>query len=303
MRIRMGLSAAFLAARIAAVLFAASIAAVLFAAAVVPAKGAEPFEGVADFKMTMHGASAPAQSTGKLWVGRAGYRSEWEIDLSARPRADGGPGGAPQKMKMTMFGKREDPDHLYMVNDEKKTYSVTDLKKVREDAKDLPKETYTVQRQGTDTVAGIACQKATVTSSKGNAFDVCVSPEWGGSGDWITALTRSRSAGSWISALHSNGVDGLPVRFAMRRKDAREPGMVWELTHLERKPLPASLFEVPADYKKADYAVGGLTPEQEKSMGEARAKMKEALENMTPEQRKAYEDALRKYGQPTPSQP
>jgi hypothetical protein len=35
-------------------------------------------------------------------------------------------------------------------------------------------------------------------------------------------------------------------------------------------------------------------------MGDARAQMKEALEKMTPEERKAYEDAMKRYAQPTP---
>jgi len=74
--------------------------------------------------------------------------------------------------------------------------------------------------------------------------------------------------------------------------------MVWEITRIDRRAPPASIFDVPPPgYRQTDHAVGGLSPEQRKALDDAKAKM---LENMTPEQRKAYEDALRRHGQPTP---
>jgi hypothetical protein len=74
--------------------------------------------------------------------------------------------------------------------------------------------------------------------------------------------------------------------------------MVWEITRIDRRTPPASLFAVPPPgYRQTEHAVGGLSPEQQKALDDAKAKM---LENMTPEQRKAYEDALRRHGQTTP---
>lgn len=261
------------------------------------------FEGIADFTITMHGEkNQPATGTGKMYIARGAYRSEWETDLgsASAPRKDGSAGAKPQRLKMTIVGKRSDPDHMYMLNDERKTYSVMDMKKAREEAKDLPKETYTVQKLGGDTVAGLACQKAILTSSKGEVFEVCVSREWSSSSDWISAMSRNRGSGSWFFALKENGIEGYPVRLALRRKAGEEPFMVMVITHVERKSLPGSLFEVPPGYTQADTAMGGLTPEQEKAMRDARDQMKEALEKMSPEERKAYEDAMERYGQPTP---
>jgi hypothetical protein len=276
MKIRIGLAALCLAAASAAPLSA-------------------QFEGEADFKVTFYGESTQGmQSSGKIYVSRAGYRSEWEMSRARKS----GDSSAPQRIKMTMVGKKGDPDHLYMVNDENKTYSVTDLKKVREESKDLDKRTYTVQKQGTDTVAGIACQKATVTSSKGDIIDVCVSKEWNLDADVISAMTRNRRSQSWFSALKDAGVEGFPVRFATRPRAGADPNAVWELTRVERKTPPASLFDVPPPgYQLSSVAVGGLSPEQQKAIEDAKAKM---LENMTPEQRKAYEDRMRQYSQPTP---
>jgi hypothetical protein len=271
----------------------------LFAAAVASAQ----FEGVADFTITMNGEQGkPTSTSGRMSITRGAFRSEWTMTMpgAARGRRDAAK-DAPSRVTMTMLARKAEPDKLYMLNDEKKTYSVTDLKKVREEARDLPKETYKVERLGSDRVAGLACQKALVSSAKGSEYEVCVTKDLDVSGDWLAAMNRGqRDAGSWIQALRDNGLDGYPVRWAMRRQGAAQPTMVMELTRVEKKSLPASLFEVPAGYKQTEMAVGGMTPEQEKAMGDARAQMKEALEKMTPEERKAYEDAMKRYAQPTP---
>jgi hypothetical protein len=258
------------------------------------------FEGVADFRVTMTGEKGKSvPSTGRVYVTKNAYRTEWETQFDASTRAPkaGEEAAVPRRFKMTMFGKVAEPDKLYMINDENKTYSVMDLKKIREEARSVSKETYTVQKLGTDTVAGVSCQKGLVTSSSGNEFEVCVSKDWRMSGEWLAGMQRNRNAGSWLAALRENGLEGFPIRWVMRRRGSPEPVVVMELTHAEKKSLPSSLFEVPSGYKESSSGVGGLTPEQEKMMRDARAK---ALENMTPEQRKAYEDSMKAYARPTP---
>lgn len=257
------------------------------------------FEGVADFKITMGEKGRAVNGTGKVYVARAGYRSEWKTEFVSEPRKDG---AAPQPitMTMTMVGQRGEPDKLYMIDDRARTYSVMDLKKMRDEARSQSKETYTVQRLGHDSVAGMACEKAAATSSRGEVVDVCVSKELSASSDWISAMSQRGGGGSWFAALKENGLEGFPVRWTTRRKGATEPSMVMEVTRVERKTLPASLFQVPAGYKQTDSVLGGLTPDQQKTLNDARAQMKDALDKMTPEQRKAYEDAMKRYGAPTP---
>jgi hypothetical protein len=256
------------------------------------------FEGVADFKITLGEKGRAANGTGKVYVARAGYRSEWQTELGASgARKDA---SAPPTIRMTMVGKSGEPDRLYLLDDDAKTYSVMDLKKMREQGKVETRETYTVERLGRDTVAGFACEKAAVTSSKGDVFDVCVSKEFGASSDWLTAMSRRRGSGSWVTALRENGLEGVPVRWSTRHKGSTEPAMLMEVTRVERKTLPASLFQVPAGYKETESAFGGVTPEQQKALEDARSQMKDALDKMTPEQRKAYEDAMKRYGAPTP---
>jgi hypothetical protein len=275
-----------------------SLAALGLAVAFAAAPGAlhAQFEGTADFKITSQNEAAKGlESAGKIHVSRAGFRMEWDMAVSRT-----GSAAAPQHRKITMVGKKGDPDHMYVINDEKKTYSVMDLKKLREESSSLEEtKSYTVQKLGSDTVAGLRCQKASVTTSRGMVFDVCTSKEWGADADLISALTRNRHSGSWFAALRDQGVEGFPIRFGFRSRADAPPTMIFEITHIERKAPPASLFDVPpAGYSQTGSAMGALSPEQQKAIDDAKSRMRE---NMTPEQRKAYEESLRRRGETTPA--
>lgn len=272
-----------------------------FAALVLSSTAASAqFEGQADFKITTNtGKDQTMNGTGKMFVTRSAYRSEFEMQM-----ADAGgrkSSSMPARMKMTMFAKISEPDKLYMLNDQNKTYSIWDASKFREESKNRPKETYTVKKLGKDTVAGLSCQRALLTSSKGDEIEACVSSELAASSQWLSAMNRGDAgSGSWIEALKGAGLEGFPIRWSTRSKGSKDTTMTMEVTRVERRSLPASLFQVPSGYKQTDAAMGGLTPEQEKAIADAKAQMNEALKDMTPEQRKAYEDAMKAYGQPTP---
>ena len=102
-----------------------------------------------------------------------------------------------------------------------------------------------------------------------------------------------RASGSWIHSLKTAGIEGFPVRWSTRNKGSRDATMTMEMTRVEKKSLPASLFELPAGYKQSETAMGGLTPEQQKQIDDA-------MKDLTPEQRKAFEDAMKRSAQPTP---
>jgi hypothetical protein len=261
------------------------------------------FEGTADFKIVTGRAKDSVTATGKLFATKTAYRMEWEADLSRYGKDKAASGSQPpQKIRTALFGTVAEPDKMYMIDDAHRTYSVWDLKKMRSENSDLPKQTYTVQKLGTDTVAGIACQKAQLTSSNGNVIDVCVAKEFSVSSDWLAALGRRQKENTtWVGALRENGLIGFPVRYAMRAKGQTEPFVTMQVTRVERGPVSAALFEVPAGYKETDFAMGGLSPEQQKAVSDARARMREALDRMTPEQRKAYEDAMKRYAVATPT--
>ena len=265
-------------------------AAVSFASSIAFAQ----FEGVASFKMTAgSGADMSARGDGKIFLSPAGYRVEWAMDLSSmkKGREDS---KAPATMAMTMLARKADPGKVYMLNDEKKTYSVVDSGKSTEDRGKARKDPFTVKKLGTETVAGYACQNALLTSSNGTEIEVCAAKELAASTDWLASLNRRNPEGaSWLGALKEQGIEGFPVRWVIRKKGSTQPLTTMEMTRIEKKSLPASLFDVPAGYTKTQFAMRGLTPEQEKAMSKMR-------ENMTPEQRKAYEDAMKRHAQPTP---
>lgn len=280
----------------------AALALCLAAAAAAPALA--QFEGTADFKVTtITGKGEVVPGTGRISSSKSAYRMEWETDISKISKGRSTrPADGPQHVKMTMIGKASAPDKLYLVDDANKTYSVWDLKKTRSEAGTETATTYTVTRLGADKVAGLTCQKAELVSSKGMVIDVCVAGELGVSLDWIAAVgRRQKESTSWITALRNNSLSGFPVRYSMREKDAAQPFVTLEMTRIERGPVSEALFEIPAGYKETEFAMGGLSPEQQKAVSDARAKMRAALEKMTPEQRKAYEDAMRKAGRPTPN--
>lgn len=262
------------------------------------------FEGTADFKVTtITGKGEVVPGNGRISANKTGYRMEWQTDISkiVKGRAVRSENG-PQQIRMTMIGKASAPDKLYLVDDANRTYSVWDLKKARNESSPETTTTYTVTRLGPDKVAGLTCQKAELVSSKGTVIDVCVAGELGVSLDWLAAVgRRQKESTSWITALRNNSLSGFPVRYSMREKDAAQPFVTMEMTKIDRGPVNDALFEVPAGYKETEFAIGGLSPEQQKAVSDARAKMRAALDKMTPEQRKAYEDAMKRARQPTPN--
>ncbi len=265
-------------------------AAALLASAVASAQ----FEGVASFKMTAgSGPDLSSQGDGRIFLGPAGYRVEWVLDLSSMRKGREG-SKAPATMAMTMLARKSEPAKVYMLNDEKKTYSVVDAGKAVEDRGTTPRDPFTVKKLGTDRVAGYACQNALLTSAKDIEIEVCVAKELAASSDWLASLNRRNPEGaSWLRALKEQGVEGFPIRWVIRKKGSTQPLTTMEMTRIEKKSLPASLFDVPAGYTETKSSMRGLTPEQEKALSKMR-------ENMTPEQRKAYDDRMKPHAQPTP---
>jgi len=254
------------------------------------------FEGIASFKMTTgSGPDMSARGDGKIFLSPAGYRVEWAMDLSSMKKDHEGAKAAPATMAMTMLARKAEPAKVYMLNDEKKTYSVVDAGKAVEDRGKTPKDPFTVKKLGTATVAGYSCQNVLLTSSKDTEIEVCVAKELAASSEWLASLNRRNPEGaSWLGALKEQGIEGFPVRWVIRKKGSTQPLTTMEITRIDKKPLPASLFDVPAGYTETKFAMRGLTPEQEKAMSQMR-------QNMTPEQRKAYEEKMKRYAQPTPT--
>jgi Domain of unknown function (DUF4412) len=251
---------------------AATLTLLTFAAAVASAE----FEGVASFKITMNAGPnkpAPASGEGKIYLGPAGYRVEWSMDLSAMWKGRGDTRDKAPKMTMTMLTRKAEPGKAYMLNAEKKTYSIVDAAKSAQRA--TSKEAFTVKKLGADTVAGLPCQNVLLSSSNGAEIEVCVAKDFPASSDWLSSLTSRQSQGSgWLAALKTQGIEGFPVRWVIRKKGSTQPLTTMEITSIEKKSVPASLFEIPAGYTETQFAMGGLTPEQRKAFDETRQRYK-----------------------------
>jgi hypothetical protein len=243
-------------------------------------------EGVATFRFTLpHTSEASPNANYRMFFSRNAVRMEMQMDLSSRSKGSRPP-GAPSTFTMTMIQKISDPDRIYTLSDAQKTYSVMDLAKIRQSAPQ-ENETWTVKRLGRDRVAGIACDNAVMSSSTGNQVEVCIASDLVYSSGWWEAMNqRSGRSGRWVRAMADAGLKGFPIRMRFKSAKNEQDRVEMELVSLERKSVPASLFEIPAGYRETSGLVG-MTPEQQK-------KMDDALAKMTPEQRKAYEDAMKK---------
>jgi hypothetical protein len=254
------------------------------------AAGLAQFEGVATFKGTVHtdkGQTIPSQ--GKVFVTRAACRVEWETDMKQLAGSRREARGMPDHFKLVILQLLSEPGRTYTLNPERKTYSVRDASKAEPDPK-VPDRTWKLQKLGQDTVAGLSCEKALLTSDAGNEMEVCVSRELIPSAAWVAAMSQREDQAGPLKVLKQNGLEGFPIRWIFRSQKSKAITSTMELVSFEKKSLPASLFEIPADYKKSDGTSPWMSAEQEKAMNDAR---KAAMENMTPEQRKQLEEYMK----------
>ena len=232
-------------------------------------------EGVAEFKGSMAwSAGRTIPSAAKAYFTRDAYRMEWEVDLSAIPPKGTAPAGAvPARYRTITIQKLSDADHAVHVNEARRTYAIADLKTLRSRLNGHKQPTYTVKDLGRDKVGGFSCAKVLLTSSSGTETELCLATDLVAPPSWLSAFGRNEAPGSILTALREKGVEGFPVRLALRGRDGKTMSMM-ELVRFERKPLPASLFEIPSGYTQTDDQSLNLTEEQEKMMKELRAKMK-----------------------------
>ncbi len=245
-------------------------------------------EGVAEMKMTFSSGNQGEKGTGKIifYVAKSGSRSEMEIGGPDLKRTAG-----VGSFKMIMIQKFADPDTVYSINESTKSYTVMNLAEIRQKTKGkTQEETYSVKKLGRDSVASYPCEKALLTSSRGDETEVCVSSELFGAADWFEKLNRSEiQRGGIFKALKENGLVGMPIRMFMKAKERSGTEAAMELVSYKKQAVSASLLEIPPGYKKTDPMGMFLSPEAQKQM-------QEMMKKMTPEQRKQIEDAMKKGG-------
>ena len=232
------------------------------------------FEGEIHTKITTRDGSGLS----KTYLSKLGARNELDIQSPKLQRISSRP------YRLTTIHRFADPDLVYHVNDERKIYSVINLKKVHAQTKRFDDETYTVKRIGSDTIAGYACEKVLLTAQNHTETEMCIAKNIADMDAWVAMMEQTTQVKSGMfKALKDAGLEGFPVRMVMRRKGEDSPILTTEVVQAEPKSLPASLFEVPNSYQKEDVISSFATPE----MAE---KMKDFMHKMSPEQKKMYEE-------------
>jgi hypothetical protein len=247
-------------------------AVLLAALAAGPARGAD-FEGIADGRIT----GASMSWTYRAAVGKDGVRAEVEMALPEKQAQAMGT----KTIRRVTIQRRAEPDLIYTLDETQRTYTVIDMRKVRESMKDAPQRKYTVRRLGRDRVAGFSCEKVALKRADGVESEMCVTSEISSKGSWARSLVHDQTGGGVFKALREAGVEGFPIRWRMEGE--RGPTTM-ELVSAHRQGVPASTFAIPAGYQEAK---GHGAP------GEAAQRR---MERMTPEQRKKLEEALRGVG-------
>jgi hypothetical protein len=263
-----------------------TVLAMLAGAALVAAPAVAQFEGELTMKLTMR----EGNGTGRAYVSKAGARSELDIQTAQMP------------VKMTTLMKASNPDVMYMINDQQKSYAEIDLVKMKEQAakyREKTKETWSVKKLGRETVNGYSAEHILVTRAEDakSEQELWTSKDISGLGyESMRGLMRRGNQGDegMMKALRDAGVDGFVVKMITREKGNPAPLATMELTKVERKPLKAALFEIPADYTKKEGMMGAASVMAPPG---ANDEMRKAMESLTPEQRKQMEEMMRRQQQ------
>ena len=220
--------------------------------------------GYMEMKMTSD--KAGTEGTLKIYYSSVGNRTEIDTKM----------GQMPAPMHMIVISKKSNPNIVTQVNEAGKTYTEMDVTK----NKNNDKTTYTVKKVGDETVNGYKCVHVILTNSRGEVEDLWSSKDVADYEMYHEANKnnpRSGSSENQLKALKEVGAEGFPVRIITKRQEAK---ITMDLVKVEKKAIPASMFDVPADYKKQEAMSGFKTSEEMQKMSpEERAKYFENLKN------------------------
>ena len=208
-----------------AALPAVSLAALALCGSITPLGAQSAFEGV--ITIATHGRQGDVSSMqymlrdGKM---RMDFAAGGAMSAIVDPKAE--------KMYVVMA-----PQRMYMER------SITIDDAARATASSKAEITKTGRKE---TIAGYECEHWTITDA-GEQYDACVAKGLGTFFQGESALAR-HGAPQWFEELK----DGLfPLRVARANGET-----VLEVTRIERKPMDASLFAVPAGFRKVDMPAG-----------------------------------------------
>lgn len=209
-------------------------------------------QGTFDYKLTMAPNGQSRTSTSTLYFLNGNIRTDINITLP----------GMSKLIKQSMLILEKTPKTVYILNESSRTYSETST----DYGKTAPSGKVTVKVVGQEIIQKLNCTHSVVTSANGT-MNVWTTRDIPGYEKLLSYWSSNKSFGSdnVLNALKKSGVDG----FFVRMKNA---AMTMDLVRYDTRPVAASLFEIPKDYKKRAFdpsALNNLTPAERKKMMEA----------------------------------
>ncbi len=242
------------------------------------------FEGVIIGKPVVSGINPAALNSMKMYLSPAGFR----VEASGQKA---GPGGGP--FQMTMLWRAADPGVTYLLNDAAKAYMKHDISKAKAGAEtQAPK----VEKLGRTTYLGHSVERVKVTFANNRSSELWIDTSLRFPSAALAAFGQEQGHNSAWQALEKAGVSGIPLKELNVQAGHTDQSTAsgWEATSVEKQSLPASMFQVPADFRETKDPLDLAAPGQQAALKKQRD---EALKNMTPEQRAKFEEMMKKYGQ------
>jgi hypothetical protein len=247
------------------------------------------FEGVVEMKVTT--VSKDGQGGGgtmKIATSKAGSRIEMNM------------GREGLSMKFVLLQKEDAPNMVYHINDADKTFTEIDVAKAREMAGQQQNTLeYTVEKLGQENLLGYKTQHVLVKEKNPKAGSVHTTEMWTTKGllsyEAFSKMQARQGQGAdraaMVKALKDAGVDGFPLK-SITTTPGSGIQVTMEAVNIEKKSLPAAMFQIPAGYTKSAGSpmMGGLSGAQ---ADEAKQRMQEALKNLSPEQRARIEEMMK----------
>ena len=161
--------------------------------------------------------------------------------------------GAKNSEALIVLSRAGNPRYSIILDDKQKEYSldIIDTSFVNNN-----QSNYKVTKMGNETILGYNCAhaKVVVTSGKGmfassSTMEVWTSPAVPGYSELARMMTSQNITNKMLQALDQAGCSGYFVKITSQDKDY---SMNMELTKVEKRTFPASLFVIPAGYARSE---------------------------------------------------
>lgn len=206
-------------------------------AAVLTASSAR-FEGVIHMRLTLESGS------GNLALSLSGEAARLDMKVSVDP--------LPVPVTLSILHQGKDMRNVILIDDMQRAYSEVSLAEAGKLTQGTGKSRYTVKVLGQGKILGYAATHVTLSRDK-EFVDAWIAGELKDAFAVLRTLQEANpqvGEAALFQALEEAGHGGLPMRFTVIREGQK---VTTEVMKIERKALPASLFETPKGYRRTEY--------------------------------------------------